>query len=657
MLACTPSGQMRSQAQVSDSIIYTEVMRRHPDRVFAIVDSLESANSITAMSADLWRGWSYHRKKQYDQAESHYRQALTSKVRTTADKSNHLLAAGYLSDLLYIKHDYEGALRVAVPVVQEIGDKEEDAIDAMVMLLSSVGRCQMKLHRYEEAQETFAREYDYNLKSAASDTTGTKLKNAMVHTANVAIRYLNAKIFDEAQLWIDRTQALLDQYAAHPSARIPLVNEYHARLAIYRAFTLENLGKPAEAAEAYKAFAGTDYGRSDDGRVDACEYLIAAHRFSEAADNLRELDRMMDAWDYKLTLDNIAGYLLPKFRANSGAGRRDSAYAVAVKICNALDSALVWQKNDDAAELATIYDTQQKEMKIAQQQADLRQQRLMTALIVLALMVVFLIIYSLYRIQVMKRLAEKNSQLKIANTKAEESSKMKTNFIQQISHEIRTPLNILSGFTQIITASGMELDEATKADIRRQITENTARITGLVNKMLELSEANTTTVIERAEQVQAVQIAAQAAEDSGISRAAHVMFDLHIAPETEELVLTTNQQAATRALTLLLDNARKFTQLPEAQQTTGEAAAQQTVRLAVETDGRQVRFTVEDTGIGVPKQEAEHIFDEFVQLNAYYDGTGIGLTVARSLARRLGGDIVLDTGYEGGARFVMTLPA
>ena len=65
---------------------------------------------------------------------------------------------------------------------------------------------------------------------------------------------------------------------------------------------------------------------------------------------------------------------------------------------------------------------------------------------------------------------------------------------------------------------------------------------------------------------------------------------------------------------------------------------------------------VEDTGIGVPAKEVEHIFEEFVQLDDYYVGTGIGLTVARSPARRLGGDIVLDTSYTGGARFVMTLP-
>ena len=65
---------------------------------------------------------------------------------------------------------------------------------------------------------------------------------------------------------------------------------------------------------------------------------------------------------------------------------------------------------------------------------------------------------------------------------------------------------------------------------------------------------------------------------------------------------------------------------------------------------------MEDTGIGIPHKEAERIFDEFVQLDEFYEGTGIGLTVARSLARRIGGDIMLDTAYIGGSRFVLTLP-
>jgi signal transduction histidine kinase len=236
-----------------------------------------------------------------------------------------------------------------------------------------------------------------------------------------------------------------------------------------------------------------------------------------------------------------------------------------------------------------------------------------------------------------------------------ESSRMKTDFIQQISHEIRTPLNILSGFTQVLT-SGMELDEATQQEVTKGIVDNTERITSLVNKMLELAEAGSDNPLERNDQVLAIQIAAQATEDSGISQATHLDFDLDIAPEAETVVLTTALVPATRVLTLLLDNAMKFTHPAEAAGGVSAVKEKAHAVLRVAVDDGMVVFTVEDTGIGVPQEESEHIFEEFVQLDKYYDGTGIGLTVARSLARRLGGDVRLDTDYSSGARFVYTLP-
>jgi signal transduction histidine kinase len=243
--------------------------------------------------------------------------------------------------------------------------------------------------------------------------------------------------------------------------------------------------------------------------------------------------------------------------------------------------------------------------------------------------------------------------------KAMESSRMKTDFIQQISHEIRTPLNILSGFAQILT-SGMDLDDAMKQEVTQGIADNTQRITGLVNKMLELAEASNDADIERTDQALAIQIAAQAADESRITMAKHLDFDLQIAPEAEMAMLQTNLQQATRALVLLLDNAMKFTHPAEAAGGSAAVTEKAKVVLSVAISSQQteqmLQFTVEDTGIGIPAEEAEHIFDEFVQLDEYYDGTGIGLTVARSIARRLGGNIVLDTDYTGGARFVYTLP-
>ena len=286
-------------------------------------------------------------------------------------------------------------------------------------------------------------------------------------------------------------------------------------------------------------------------------------------------------------------------------------------------------------ELNTLFQVDELRMK-----GQLDRSRFIILIIGLLLLVLLLFMY--FRHRAAKRLAQKNQELMIANARAEESSKMKTNFIQQISHEFRTPLNILNGFTQILTAPNMVLLEEEKADIQKRISESTERITGLVNKMLELSDANSQQVIQRNDDIAALTIAKQAAEHTGIQQDTHIKFLLQ-ADAQEETLIHTNQRSATRALTLLLDNARKFTKEGE-------------VRLAIRQLPEAVCFIVEDTGIGIPPKEAEHIFDEFVQLDEYYDGTGIGLTVARSIARRLGGDIVLDTSYTGGARFVMSLP-
>lgn len=277
---------------------------------------------------------------------------------------------------------------------------------------------------------------------------------------------------------------------------------------------------------------------------------------------------------------------------------------------------------------------------------------------ILALVVIIIIfgllIYFHHRSSV--RLKKAYHELEIANKRAQELSRMKSDFIQQISHEIRTPLNILSGFTQVLTMSDAKLDEAMRQEIKGKITENTDRITSLVNKMLELSEARSQTVIECYDKVTAVQIVTEAINASGIEKASHLEFDLLIAPDAKDVRIQTNLAAAVRSLSLVLDNARKFTAPAEGRPHTPPSDQLQKVVLRLTGLSGRLFFSVEDTGIGIAHKDAERIFDEFVQLDEFYDGTGIGLTVARSLARRIGGDIKVDTAYIGGSRFVMTLP-
>ena len=290
--------------------------------------------------------------------------------------------------------------------------------------------------------------------------------------------------------------------------------------------------------------------------------------------------------------------------------------------------------------------------------------------LIAALTFIFLIVFSVNRYRLSRRLqiahqrlqtayqqiVQKNDALVRANERAEESTRMKSAFIKQISHEIRTPLNILSGFTQVLATSGAMLSEAERNEASKQVVESTARITGLVDKMLELSDISSQAVLERDDEVTPAYIAQLAVLVSGIDKASHLDFTLQAEADADK-PFKTHQRSAVRIVELLLDNAMKFTHPAESYMQILKTARKERAKLTVSQADGLVRFFVEDTGIGVPKEAAEHIFDEFVQLDEYYDGTGIGLAVARSLARRLGGDVVLDTNYSGGARFIVTLSA
>ena len=299
--------------------------------------------------------------------------------------------------------------------------------------------------------------------------------------------------------------------------------------------------------------------------------------------------------------------------------------------------------------MATAYETQKKDRQIAEQQVRLSHVRTMGLVLVIIVLTVFFTIFSIVRHRAAK-------QEELARRRAEEVSQMKTNFIKLISHEIRTPLNVLNGFSQLLTTKSVELDEDTQERVAKGISDNAERITSLVNKMLELADVNGSTELRRHDDVAAQQIVMLAANESGITTASHLLFHVDYEQGADKVMLRTNLHKAARALSLLLDNAMKFTHPAEA---TGAAAAVQTARVSLRVstaaDGI-VTFAIEDTGIGVPPHEAEHIFEEFVQLDDYYYGTGIGLTVARSIARRLGGDIRLDTTFTPGARFIFTLP-
>ena len=182
----------------------------------------------------------------------------------------------------------------------------------------------------------------------------------------------------------------------------------------------------------------------------------------------------------------------------------------------------------------------------------------------------------------------------------------------------------------------------------REIAKQTsnAKLSALIGKISDMDDVEGQKAISRTDNVLVSQVADEAIAASGVDNISYLKFEKEVDPVAAATMLSTNLVKAVRALTHLLENALKFT-------TEGSV----TLKVAVDMEKMQAIYTVEDTGTGIEPAEQEHVFEPYVKLNQFFDGQGIGLAVARSIARRLDGDVVLDTTYAGpGSRFVLTLP-
>lgn len=635
----------------ADSLVYN-AMDSDYNHALLLVDSLEDISALSEAKLCFYRAQIFFKMGQELSAELYYKKALATDELFRERPEHYYFAYDQLSTILTIKGDQQGALATATKgyvIVQN--DETPIGQHWKAVLLHDIGYCQMQLGRTVEAEKNFTHAYN-TLKRLASQTGKYDEVYAWARVAyNIMDAYTTTDNFEEGEKWVVAAEEAINRLVSMEECPKNTAEEYLGSLNTHKAIVLVKTGQRQKAEEVYKQFLKSEYAETSIGLVDNSEYLEKAERWTDLANLTPRLDSLATSWAMPKSMYYLKTYLVPFFNAYMKSGRHEKAMQTAQRIAEAIDSVDEYERKHNAAELAIIYETQEKEAKIAEQAADINQQRIFAVAATLLLFIIFLFIYTGHRYRAAKKLAEKNRELEqkneeltLANTRAEESSRMKTNFIRQISHEIRTPLNILNGFTQVITSPDAEqLKADEKADIQHRIAENTDRITSLVNKMLELSEASSQTIIDRTDDAPAMLIATQAVDSSGIRKSAHIQFSMQDNEEVSNTILHTNLRYATRALAQLLDNAQKFTE-------------KGFVRLQVQQQDGMMAYIVEDSGKGVPSQEAEHIFAEFVQLDEYYDGTGIGLTVARSIARRLDGDIRFDASYSGGARFVMTLP-
>ena len=235
-----------------------------------------------------------------------------------------------------------------------------------------------------------------------------------------------------------------------------------------------------------------------------------------------------------------------------------------------------------------------------------------------------------------RTLIKAEEELRKAKEVAEQSNWLKTMFIQNMSHEIRTPLNSIVGFSGVLVDM---LDE--KEDIGQYVAlieSNSKLLLKLVGDILDISILDSEVEIKHnAVDVNACCQASIDAAGASFDPGVKLIFE----PACDDLIINSNYNYIVQVLDNLLGNASKFTH---------EGSV--TLAYEVKKEENQLIFTVTDTGIGIPVEEQERVFERFVKLDNFSQGAGLGLSICRIVAERLGGYLMIDKGYTQGIRII-----
>ena len=225
-----------------------------------------------------------------------------------------------------------------------------------------------------------------------------------------------------------------------------------------------------------------------------------------------------------------------------------------------------------------------------------------------------------------------------AKEKAEEADRLKSAFLANMSHEIRTPLNAIVGFSSLLEEAEDAEEKHLYATI---IEENNKLLLQLISDILDLSkiEAGTFDIIP--EQVDAQQLCNELLQSMQVRATEQV--EILLAPELPELTFTSDKNRLYQVLLNFVTNALKFT-------------SEGSIVIDYRINGNEVRFSVQDTGMGIEPEKQEAIFTRFVKLNNFIAGTGLGLPICQSIVTPLGGKIGVESEPGQGSCFWFTHP-
>lgn len=222
---------------------------------------------------------------------------------------------------------------------------------------------------------------------------------------------------------------------------------------------------------------------------------------------------------------------------------------------------------------------------------------------------------------------------------AEDNSRMKSAFLANMSHEIRTPLNAIVGFSNILVTTE---DEDDKAEFAGIIEKNTNLLLQLINDILDLSKIEAGTMDFIYSDVNLNKLMREIEKSIQIrphSKDVRIYYN----GQQEECIFNTEQNRLTQVITNLLNNAIKFT-------------SNGSITFGFKQEENMLYFYIKDTGCGIPQDKVESIFGRFVKLNSFKQGSGLGLSISKTIVEKMGGEVGVNSEEGKGSTFWFRLP-
>ncbi|MGM0408590.1 MAG: tetratricopeptide repeat-containing sensor histidine kinase [Bacteroidota bacterium] len=571
----------------------------------------------------LYLAQTYRARNNYDSAIYYYNKGLNLpfddlnlKVQFFRDLANTYRTIG----------DYSTALEINLNLKELV--EREKSTESYYFTYNLLALSYQTLMEYELAEKFYKKSIELALKDSSEAYAGIVL-------ANMGKLYYDQNKLDTALNYYEKGVKIEEKYQLYANAG----NSYNTIANIY--LKMDQLDSAR-----YFLFKAFDYNNKADNRIGLVKTLLGVSNYyfqiNDLENAILHIERAINyASELKLS-SVLSETLFLKSKINAKQKNYQQAYANLDEFFELYKSIYDVKKINKAKALEHRIIQQEKEKELVELELK-KQQTINRLLFIIGGLLLTLVIVALFFIIHYKR---SNRTLSKAKEKAEESDKLKSQFLKTISHEIRTPLNGIVGFSEIITSEKVTQKE--RIEIDQIIQKNSNELISTIENIVDLAHLTTNQF-----RLNIVKIELSAFFSNLISK---IKSDYYF-PDTKtikinifnktKLDICTDKYILQKMISELLKNAILYTEKGE-------------INIGYEKHNSDLKIFVQDTGPGIPKEKLDNFFTPFHRgsehINNKISGSGIGLSLVYNFSKLIGANLIVDSKKGRGSNFDIILP-